>query len=100
MIVKVEIIILSYHQVLEIHDYILVTQDNLHEAVIQLDDFVQGEVALVYHHGEGLRQDLQVRVDVPLQIVGHYLVLLPLQYHGLEVPPILGELGHRAYETG
>jgi hypothetical protein len=99
VIVKVEVIILSDHQVLQIHDYILVAQNNLHQAVIELDDLVEGEVALVHHHGEGLGQDLQVRVDVPLQIVGHYLVLLPLQYHGLEVPPILGELGHRADES-
>ena len=35
---------------------------------------------------------------MPLQVIGHYLVLLPLQYYGLELSPILRELGDRADE--
>lgn len=33
-----------------------------------------------------------------LQVIGHYLVLLSLQYDSLELPPILRELGDRADE--
>ena len=58
MIVEVEIIVLCDHQVLQVHYYILVTQDYLHQTVIQLDDLVKREVALVHHHREGLGQDL------------------------------------------
>ena len=58
-----------------------------------MDDLVEREVALVHHHREGLGQDLQVRVDMSLQVIGHYLILLPLQYDGLELLPILRELG-------
>jgi hypothetical protein len=34
-----------------------------------------------------------------LQVIGHYLILLPLQYDGLELSPILRELGDRADES-